>query len=101
MMLGRPTVCYILKDEPAGAERLETIETCPLVSATEGSIYEVLKDLLKDEAKRRMLSAASRAFALKWHSADACAERFERVYDRLMQGLPAVETRTAAQAAAE
>ena len=86
------------KDEPAGAERLEIIETCPLMSATERSIYRVLKDLLNHEAKRR-IGAASRAFALKWHSADACAERFERVYDRLMQGLPAMETRTTAAAA--
>ena len=99
MMLGRPTICYIQQDEPAGAERLESIETCPLISATEQSIYSVLKDLLSHEAKRRAIGAASRAFALKWHSADACAERFEQVYDRLMQGLPPKDTPTAAQAA--
>jgi glycosyltransferase involved in cell wall biosynthesis len=86
MMLGRPTVCHINRDEPPGAERLESIETCPLVSANEDTIYSTLKDLLSDEGKRRMVATASRAFALKWHSADACAERFERVYDRLMQG---------------
>jgi hypothetical protein len=34
------------------------------------------------------LAKASRDFAVKWHSADACAERFELVYDRLMRGLP-------------
>lgn len=88
MMLGRPTICYINRDEPPGADRLESIESCPLVSANEQTIYNVLRDLLSNEAKRRSIGVASRAFAMKWHSADACAERFEMVYDRLMQGLP-------------
>lgn len=84
LMLGRPTICYINKSEPAGEARLESIEACPLVSANEQTIYEVLRDLLADADKRREIGIASRAFAMKWHSADACAERFEQVYDRLM-----------------
>jgi len=97
MMLGRPTVCYIKQDEPAGAEHLESIETCPLVSATERSIYDVLKELLGNPAKRRAIGNASRAFAVKWHSADACAARFEQIYDRLFDGLPLVPHRAVAQ----
>jgi glycosyltransferase involved in cell wall biosynthesis len=88
MMLGRPTVCYINKSEPHGARTLESIETCPLVSATEATLYDVLKSLLADRARRDAIGRESRAFAMKWHSADACAERFEEVYDRLLQGLP-------------
>lgn len=88
MMLGRPTVCYINKNEPSNADRLESIETCPLVSANEDTIYAVLRDLLLDAPRRRAIGQASRSFALKWHSADACAERFEAVYDRIMAGLP-------------
>lgn len=91
LMLGRPTVCYISKDEQLGAARLESIETCPLVSASESTIYDVLKDLLGNEAKRRAIGEASHAFALKWHSADACATRFEQIYDRLTQGLAPAE----------
>jgi glycosyltransferase involved in cell wall biosynthesis len=87
MMLGRPTVCHINRSEPPGAQRLESIDSCPLVSANEESVYAVLKDLLSDEAKRHSIGQASRDYALKWHSADACAERFEEVYDRLMLGL--------------
>jgi len=97
MMLGRPTICYIKKEEPAGADRLESIETCPLVSATELSIYDVLKELLDNPAKRRAIGKASRAFAVKWHSADACAARFEQVYDRLFDGLTPVRQRADAQ----
>jgi hypothetical protein len=88
MMLGRPTVCYIHKSEPRGAQKLESIETCPLVSATEATIYDVLKNLLADRAKREAIGKESRAFAMKWHSAETCAKRFEEVYDRLLQGLP-------------
>jgi glycosyltransferase involved in cell wall biosynthesis len=98
MMLGRPTVCHLNRQEPAGAERLESIETCPLVSANETTIYAVLKDLLSDEAKRRAIGAASRAYAVKWHSAQACADRFEAVYDRLMRGLPPAAPRPKAAA---
>jgi hypothetical protein len=83
MMLGRPTICYIIKDEPPGEDHLESIETCPMVSANEATMYDVLRDLLNDEQKRHEIGRAGRAFALKWHDAEACAERFERVYDEL------------------
>lgn len=86
MMLGVPTVCYIHKSEPAAADQLESIESCPLVSANEATIYNVLRDLLADAERRRQIGNASRAFALKWHSADACAARFEGVYDALQAG---------------
>ena len=98
MMLGKPTVCHINRDEPPGAEHLESIETCPLVSANEQTIYDVLKDLLGDPARRRAIGEASRKFALRWHSADACAERFEAVYDRLMSGLAPMAAHTGAAA---
>ena len=90
MMLGRPTVCHMNRSEPSGAPRLKSIDSCPLVSANEESVYAVLKDLLSDEAKRHAIGKAGRDYALKWHSADACAERFEEVYDRLMLGLTPV-----------
>ncbi|MGH2361645.1 MAG: glycosyltransferase, partial [bacterium] len=63
----------------------------PLVSATEQTIYTVLKELISNPERRLAVGGASRAHALKWWSADACAERFERVYDRLMAGLPPME----------
>ena len=86
MMLGRPTICRINPREPDGVARLESIGECPLVSATEDNIYDVLKDLLQSPEKRAEIGRQSRAYALKWHSADACAERFERIYDRMMAG---------------
>jgi len=65
---------------------LACMSELPLVSATEHTIYEVLRNLLLDPAKRAAIGRASRAYALKWHSADACAERYERIYDEVMSG---------------
>jgi glycosyltransferase involved in cell wall biosynthesis len=86
MMLGKPVICYINPKETACAKELESLKEAPLVSATEATVYEVLKDLLQHPKKRSAIGAMSRKYALKWHSADACAERYERIYDRLMKG---------------
>jgi len=85
MMLGAPVICPINRNLFDPENIPAHIKEVPLVYATEETIYEVLKDLLLDEEKRRKLGEAGRRFALKWHSADACAERYEAVYDRLMQ----------------
>ena len=86
MMLGKPTICYLNPNEPRPVDVLSSIGEVPLVSATETTIYQVLKDLLLNSEKRRRIGQASREYALKWHSADACAERYERVYDNVMNG---------------
>jgi glycosyltransferase involved in cell wall biosynthesis len=91
MMLGRPTICYIDKRQPSPLQPLRSLEECPLVSASEATIYSALKELLLSSEKRAAIGAAARAYAVKWHSADACAERYEGVYDRLMQGLTPAE----------
>ena len=52
--------------------------------ATEETVYEVLLKLCETPELRASLSIASREYALRWHAADACAERFEQVYDGLM-----------------
>jgi glycosyltransferase involved in cell wall biosynthesis len=86
MMLGKPTICNLNRDEPRPDARLRSLEECPLIFADEGSIYPVLKRLLGDAERRREIGTASRAYAVKWHSAGACAARFERVYEHLMAG---------------
>jgi hypothetical protein len=88
MMLGKPTICLIDRRQPDGVPPSPALAECPLISASEKTVYEVLKDLLQSPDKRRRIGEASRAYALKWHSADACAERFEAVYDRIMAGQP-------------
>jgi hypothetical protein len=84
MMLGKPTICYINRSEPKSADVLRSTQELPLVSATEVTVYEVLRNLLVDREERRRLGVAGRACAVKWHSADACAERYEVIYDSVM-----------------
>lgn len=88
MMLGKPTICYMNPRQPAPLPPSRALAECPAVSATEATVYEVLKGLLLDPDRRRRIGEASRAYMLKWHSPDACAARYERVYDRVMAGLP-------------
>jgi glycosyltransferase involved in cell wall biosynthesis len=87
MMLGRPTICYIDPRQPAPLSPSVALSECPLVSADETTVYEVLRDLLASPAERQRIGRLSRRYALKWHSADACAARYEQVYDQLMAGL--------------
>lgn len=83
MMLGKPVICYINKFEYNDEDRLSCLDECPLVSASELEIYEELKKLVINSKKRIELGKKGREYALKWHSADACAERYERYYDQL------------------
>jgi glycosyltransferase involved in cell wall biosynthesis len=76
-------VCHINKKERMGELKLQSIETCPLVSADESSVYAVLRELLTNKERRAEVGRASRQFALRWHSADSCATRFEEAYDSL------------------
>jgi hypothetical protein len=86
MMLGKPVICYMNPYHRNPSRRALSLDECPLVSATSETLYDVLKDLLLDENKRKQLSFSGKEYALKWHSANRCAERYERVYDALMQG---------------
>jgi len=86
MALGLPTICHVVREQPCGVKPSRALTECPLVDATEENIYDVLKDLVLRPDKRAKLCNESRAFAMKWHSSRACAERYERVYDRLIGG---------------
>ncbi|MCP0914350.1 MULTISPECIES: glycosyltransferase [Legionella] len=83
MMLGKPVICYLNKYEFREEDKLACLAECPLVSASEKTIYDELKNLVVNAALRKTIGAQSRQYALKWHAADACAERYERIYDQL------------------
>ena len=88
MMLGKPVVGHIRpewleslrREIPAYAAEL------PIVNATPDTIEQVLLDLVNHPEKRRDIGQRSRAFALKWHSDAAAAERFDHIYSRLLEG---------------
>lgn len=92
MMLGKPVICYIrpewlqsVRDEiPGYADEL------PIVSATPHTVEAVLRELIADPEKRRLIGARSRAFAIKWHSAEAAGRRFDAIYSGLLAGDPSL-----------
>jgi hypothetical protein len=85
MMLGKPVICYlnrnIVNDRPHPSALLE----CPLVSATEETVYLELKALVLNMERTREIGRQGREYAMKWHSADACAERYEHLYDTFIK----------------
>ena len=92
MMLGKPVVGFVNPFEHDPSDRLEVLETTPIVNADVDTICDVLRELVLDPQRRQALGQASREFAVRWHGAKACSERYEQVYDRLMAGEIRVET---------
>jgi hypothetical protein len=88
MMLGRPTICRLSALQAAPLQPLRPILQAPLKNADEQSVVDVLRALVLDREGRLELGRRSREFALAWHGQDACAERYERVIDRVRAGLP-------------
>jgi len=87
MMLGKPVICYL---RPAWIENVRRevpgyVEELPVVSATPDTVREVLVELIEDPARRRELGEQGREFALKWHSAQAGARRFDEIYSELLE----------------
>ena len=86
-MLGKPAVCFL---RPAWLESVRRdvpgyVEELPVVSATPETVRDVLVELIEDPARRRELGEQGREFALKWHSAQAGARRFDRIYSELLE----------------
>ncbi len=93
MMLGKPVVCY-LRDEFLDQIRLEVPEYAdelPIVSATPETVHDVLVDLIENPEKRLEIGRRSREFAVKWHSADVAARRFDEIYRNLIAGRPGTD----------
>jgi dTDP-4-amino-4,6-dideoxygalactose transaminase len=88
LMLGKPVVGFLKQDGGESGEAAQCLRDCPIVNATEETLVAVLRALCLDPERRRVLGAASRSFALKWHSISACADRLEREYAGIGVGVP-------------
>jgi hypothetical protein len=86
MMLGKPVVCYLREEwlERMRLEIPEYVDELPIVNATPETVEDILKDLVSDPERRRELGERSRAFALKFHSAEAGARRMDQIYRELL-----------------
>lgn len=90
MMLGKPVICFLRPEwlESVREEIPEYIDELPIISATPSTIREVLLDLINDKEKREEIGRRSREFAVKWHSKEAAAKRFDEIYWKLLHGDP-------------
>lgn len=88
MMLGKPVICYIRPEWLASLreELPEYADELPIISATPTTVEGTLRELIANAEMRREVGVRSRAFAVKWHSADAAGIRFDDIYSRLLQG---------------
>ena len=88
MMMGKPAVCFLRPEwlESMRQERPDYADELPVISATPDTIYDVLKDLIEHPEKRQEIGRRSREFAVKFHSAEAGAARFDRIYSDLLAG---------------
>jgi hypothetical protein len=83
LMLGKPTICRLSARQSRPLPPLRPIQQVPMVDASEDSIADVLRALVLNPDRRADLGRRARAFALAWHGQDACAERYERLIDRI------------------
>jgi hypothetical protein len=88
MMLGLPVVGWIDGRQEDRDESHRSLEECPIVRANVDTIADALRPLVQDKRLRERIGAESRRFALRWHGDEACAERYEKVINRIQQGLP-------------
>ncbi len=87
MMLGLPVVGWIDGRQEDRDDSHRSLEECPIVRANVDTVTDVLRDLVQDRRARERLSVESRKFAVRWHGDEACAERYEKVIDRIQRGL--------------
>ena len=86
MMLGKPVICYLNPEflEIVRKEIPDYVNGLPIISATPQNVREVLIDLITNPKKRIEIGRQSREFALKWHSAEVSAKRFDSIYSELL-----------------
>jgi hypothetical protein len=99
MMLGKPVICYIRPEWLASVreEIADYADELPIISATPGTIEDVLRDLIANPEKRRRIGERSRAFAVKWHSGEAGGRRFDEIYSKLLREDPLLRVPSRAQ----
>ncbi len=86
MMLGKPVICFLRPEwlESTRQQIPDYVDELPIISATPHTVEQVLRDLIADKEKRLEIGRRSREFAVKWHSAEAGAKRFNQIYSYLL-----------------
>lgn len=75
MAMGKPVITFV-----RGPELVEAAPECPLINATPDTLEETLRWCLANRAMLATIGAAGRSYVARWHSVDAVAARFGRLY---------------------
>lgn len=88
LMLGKPVVCFLRPEwlEFIKIEIPEFVSELPIVSATPETVRDKLIELITSPNLRADIGRKSREFAVKWHSMQAGARRFDHIYRSLLEG---------------
>jgi len=78
MALGKPVICYIREDL-----RSSFPPELPIVSADPDTIYETLRDLLRQPERWAALGMQGRAYVERYHGMDRVARQLVDIYNRL------------------
>ena len=86
MMLGKPIICFLRPEwlESAHREIPDYVDELPIISATPDTVEDILLELINNKQKRIEVGRRSREFAVKWHSAEAGAQRLDQIYGELL-----------------
>lgn len=86
MMLGKPVICYMRPEwlKSVEMELPEFVRDMPIINATPLTVEDVLRQLIINKEQRIAIGNKSREFALKWHSADSGALKFDKIYTELL-----------------
>jgi glycosyltransferase involved in cell wall biosynthesis len=86
LMLGKPCVCYLRPEwlDQMRMELPEYVDELPIINATPQTVETVLEDLIKNPSKLKEIGKKSRAFAVKWHSSEVAAKKFDKIYTNLL-----------------
>lgn len=79
MALGKPVLCFI-RDPDAD---LLAPDDCPIINITPGTIAQTLEALASDRGRLDQLGRAGRAYAERYYSIAAFAQRYRRALERL------------------
>ena len=93
MMLGKPVVCYLRPEwlQQMRAEIPSYVDELPVISATPDTVHDAHRpDPESRETPRDR--QARQEFAVKWHSSEAAAKRFDAIYGGLLQGRSGAES---------
>lgn len=75
MALGKPVMTYV-----RSPDLVEAVEECPLINVNPDTIDVTLAWCLAHRAELDRIGAQGRAYVMRWHTVEAVAARFGRMY---------------------